>query len=202
MPAAYMIQGSRWLGRVRRTWVASRREWHPFRFRGPEIARAAQQSEIDALGLDRWRTLPRAQTPPWPDAAAVERVGAVLATVPPIVAPYEVDQLRDRLALVADGQAFLLQGGDCAETVVDNTEGHLLANARTLLQMAVVLTYAASLPVVKVGRVAGQYAKPRTADLDAIGLPAYRGHMINSLDTTPEARVADPQRMIRAYANA
>jgi 3-deoxy-7-phosphoheptulonate synthase len=179
-----------------------RQEWHHFRFPGPEIARPAQQSEIDALGLDRWRTLPRAQTPPWPDAEAVEKVGAVLATVPPIVAPYEVDQLRDRLALVADGQAFLLQGGDCAETFVDNTEEHLLANARTLLQMAVVLTYGASLPVVKVGRVAGQYTKPRSSDTDALGLPTYRGDMINSLDADPAARVADPERMIRAYANA
>jgi 3-deoxy-7-phosphoheptulonate synthase len=180
-----------------------RQEWHHFRYPGPEIGRPARdQDEIDALGLDRWRSLPRAQKPPWPDEAAVADVGNLLGSVPSVVAPYEVDQLRDRLALVADGKAFLLQGGDCAETFVDNTEGHLLANARTLLQMAVVLTYGASLPVVKVGRVAGQYAKPRTAELDALGLPAYRGDMINSLDTTPEARVADPQRMIRAYANA
>jgi 3-deoxy-7-phosphoheptulonate synthase len=178
-------------------------EWHHFRYPGPEFATSAVASEdTAALGLDRWRTLPRVQTPPWRDPNAVEEVCTVLQTVPSIVAPYEVDQLRDRLALVADGQAFLLQGGDCAETFADNTEGHLLANARTLLQMAVVLTYAASLPVVKVGRVAGQYAKPRSADLDALGLPAYRGDMINSLDARAEARVADPQRMIRAYANA
>jgi 3-deoxy-7-phosphoheptulonate synthase len=180
-----------------------RQEWHHFRYPGPEIGRPARdQDEIDALGLDRWRSLPRAQKPPWPDEAAVADVANLLGSVPSVVAPYEVDQLRDRLALVADGQAFLLQGGDCAETFADNTETHLLANARTLLQMAVVLTYGASLPVVKVGRVAGQYAKPRSAELDALGLPAYRGDMINSLDTTPEARVADPQRMIRAYANA
>src|SRR5437660_2056162 len=162
-------------------------QWHHFRYPGPEIGQPVlDEAEIEALGLDRWRSLPRAQTPPWPDRAAVDEVGEVLNTVPPIVAPYEVDQLRDRLALVAEGQAFLLQGGDCAETFADNTEGHLLANARTLLQMAVVLTYAASLPVVKVGRVAGQYAKPRTADLDAIGLAAYRGDMINSLDARAE----------------
>ena len=90
----------------------------------------------------------------------------------------------------------------CAETFADNTEAHLLANARTLLQMAVVLTYGASLPVIKVSRVAGQFTKPRSSPIDALGLPAYRGDLINSLDATPEARVADPQRMIRAYANA
>ncbi|HEV7898998.1 MAG TPA: 3-deoxy-7-phosphoheptulonate synthase class II [Planosporangium sp.] len=178
-------------------------EWHHFRYPGPEIGRKAlTQDEIDAFGLDRWRELPRAQTPPWPDPSVVDEVASVLNTVPPIVAPYEVDQLRDRLALVADGKAFLLQGGDCAETFADNTESHLLANARTLLQMAVVLTYGASLPVVKVGRVAGQYTKPRSSPADALGLPAYRGDLINSLDPDPQARVADPQRMIRVYANA
>jgi 3-deoxy-7-phosphoheptulonate synthase len=178
-------------------------EWHHFRYPGPEIGQPVlDQAEIDALGLDRWRGLPRAQTPPWPDQAVVDEVGEVLNTVPPIVAPYEVDQLRERLALVAEGQAFLLQGGDCAETFADNTESHLLANARTLLQMAVVLTYGAGLPVIKVGRVAGQYTKPRSSPTDALGLAAYRGDMINSLDPDPEARVADPQRMIRAYANA
>lgn len=159
-------------------------------------------AEDEAFGLDRWRELPRAQTPPWPDAAQVAEVCKVLDTVPSVVAPYEVDQLRQRLALVCEGKAFLLQGGDCAETFADNTESHLLANARTLLQMAIVLTYGASLPVVKVARVAGQYTKPRSLPTDARGLPAYRGDMINSLETTPEARVADPQRMIRAYANS
>jgi 3-deoxy-7-phosphoheptulonate synthase len=180
-----------------------RQEWHHFRHPGAEIGRPAVDStEIEALGLDRWQELPRAQTPPWPEPAVVDEVCSVLATVPPIVAPYEVDQLRDRLALVAHGNAFLLQGGDCAETFADNTDVHLLANARTLLQMAVVLTYGASLPVIKVGRVAGQYTKPRSLPTDALGLPAYRGDMINSLEPTTEARVADPQRMIRAYANA
>lgn len=106
------------------------------------------------------------------------------------------------LARVCAGEAFLLQGGDCAETFADNTESHLLANARTMLQMAVVLTYGASLPVVKVARVAGQYTKPRSADTDSLGLPVYRGDMINSLEPSAEARVADPYRMIRAYANS
>jgi 3-deoxy-7-phosphoheptulonate synthase len=191
-----------------------RRQWHQFRNPGLEIGRpgvdpfglptspAAGSAEVEALGLDRWRSLPRAQTPPWPDPAVVAEVCRVLDTVPSIVAPYEVDELRERLALVCQGKAFLLQGGDCAETFADNTESHLLANARTLLQMAVVLTYGASLPVVKVSRVAGQFTKPRSQDTDALGLPVYRGDMINSLEPTPQARVADPQRMIRAYANA
>jgi 3-deoxy-7-phosphoheptulonate synthase len=180
-----------------------RRQWHQVRNPGLEIGRPTDDSpEVRALGLDRWRSLPRAQTPPWPDSAVVGEVCAVLDSVPPIVAPYEVDHLRERLALVAAGEAFLLQGGDCAETFADNTDSHLSANARTLLQMAVVLTYGASLPVIKVARVAGQYTKPRSAPTDALGLPAYRGDLINSLEATPEARVADPQRMIRAYANS
>jgi len=185
-----------------------RQEWHQLSY--PSVSHpglqttrpAVDPAEAEALGLDRWRELPRAQTPPWPDPTKVDEVCKVLENVPPIVAPYEVDQLRERLAQVCEGKAFLMQGGDCAETFADNTESHLLANARTLLQMAVVLTYGASMPVVKVARVAGQYTKPRSSPTDALGLPSYRGDMINSLEPTPEARVADPQRMIRAYANS
>jgi 3-deoxy-7-phosphoheptulonate synthase len=184
------------------------REWHQLSYPGVgspalQTSRPSTDSAEDtALGLDRWRTLPRTQTPPWRDADEVANVCQVLDNVPSVVAPYEVDQLRARLAEAAEGRAFLLQGGDCAETFGDNTESHLLANARTLLQMAVVLTYGASMPVVKVARVAGQYTKPRSAGTDALGLPAYRGDMINSLDANEAARVADPQRMIRAYANS
>jgi 3-deoxy-7-phosphoheptulonate synthase len=142
------------------------------------------------------------QQPDWPDTDAVRKVRSVLESVPPITVPTEVDRLREQLAAVARGEAFLLQGGDCAETFADNTEPHLRANIRTLLQMAVVLTYGSSMPVVKVGRVAGQYAKPRSATLDALGLPSYRGDMINSLVASAEARVHEPSRLIRAYANA
>ncbi|HEX5740734.1 MAG TPA: 3-deoxy-7-phosphoheptulonate synthase class II [Pilimelia sp.] len=156
----------------------------------------------EALGLDVWRTLPREQVPPWPDPARVDEVCAVLRQVPSVVAPYEVDQLAGKLALACEGQAFVLVGGDCAETFAHNTERHLLANARTLLQMAVVLTYGASVPTVKIGRFAGQYTKPRSAPTDALGLPSYRGDMVNSLEPDPAARVADPQRMVRAYANS
>ncbi|MBB4967709.1 class II 3-deoxy-7-phosphoheptulonate synthase [Saccharothrix violaceirubra] len=152
--------------------------------------------------LDDALARPAHQQPEWPNAEQVDRVRAVLESVPPITVPAEIDRLRDNLAEVARGEAFLLQGGDCAETFADNTEPHIRANVRTLLQMAVVLTYGASLPVVKIGRIAGQYAKPRSSNIDALGLPSYRGDIVNSLVATPEARVPDPSRMIRAYANA
>jgi len=145
---------------------------------------------------------PAAQQPPWPDLAYVARVRALLESVPPITVPTEVDELQRKLGAVARGEAFLLQGGDCAETFVDNSEAHLRGTIRTLLQMAVVLTYGTSMPVVKVGRIAGQYAKPRSADVDAAGLPSYRGDMVNALDATPEARRPDAGRLVRAYANA
>ncbi len=145
---------------------------------------------------------PAVQQPAWPDPEYVERVRALLETVPPIAVPTEVDALQERLATVARGEAFLLQGGDCAETFADNTEAHLRGTLRTLLQMAVVLTYGTSMPVIKVGRIAGQYAKPRSSDKDAVGLPSYRGDMINALEPTAEARRADPGRLVRAYANA
>ncbi len=123
----------------------------------------------------------------------------MLSEVPPLVQPQECDLLRTRLAAVARGEAFLLQGGDCAETFAANTAEGIRGKVRTLLQMAVVLTYGASVPVVKVGRLAGQYAKPRSADLEADGRPSYRGDAVNDLhgDRTP-----DPQRMVRAYANS
>jgi 3-deoxy-7-phosphoheptulonate synthase len=152
--------------------------------------------------LDDALARPAEQQPEWPDADQVRQVRTLLESVPPVTVPPEIDRMRERLADVALGRAFMLQGGDCAETFVDNTEPHIRGNIRTLLQMAVVLTYGASMPVVKVGRFAGQYAKPRSNGLDHLGLPVYRGDIINSLVATPEARTADPGRMIRAYANA
>ena len=146
--------------------------------------------------------MPAAQQPQWPDPEQVLAVRAVLEAVPPVTVPGEVDRLADQLGAVARGEAFLLQGGDCAETFVDNTEPHIRGNIRTLLQMAVVLTYGASLPVVKVARIAGQYAKPRSSPTDALGLPSYRGDIINSLQRDAAARVPDPSRMVRAYANS
>jgi 3-deoxy-7-phosphoheptulonate synthase len=162
----------------------------------PELPGPLRARLDDALGR------PAAQQPDWPDPNEVDSVRSVLRTVPPVTMPAEIDLLRERLAAVARGEAFLLQGGDCAETFAENTESHIQANLRTLLQMAVVITYAASLPVVKVGRIAGQYAKPRSNALDALGLPVYRGDIVNSLEPTPAARVPDPGRLLRAYANA
>ena len=110
------------------------------------------------LGLDVWRSLPAAQRPNWPDAAALAQAAATLATMPPLVVPSEVDALRARLGQVARGEAFLLQGGDCAETFLTSTQHDIASKVRVLLQMAVVLTYGASVPVVKMGRIAGEYA--------------------------------------------
>ncbi len=151
-------------------------------------------------GLDAWRDLPASQQPKWPDEAGLREVIQTLAEVPPLVQPHECDQLRARLARVAAGEAFLLMGGDCAETFDANTAEGIRGKVRTLLQMAIVLTYGASVPVVKVGRMAGQYAKPRSADIEeSTGLPSYRGDAVNELhgDRTP-----DPRRLVRAYANS
>lgn len=144
---------------------------------------------------------PALQQPSW-DPEDAHRMRTVLESVPPICMPAEVEALSSQLADVAAGRAFLLQGGDCAETFADNTEPHIKGNIRTLLQMAVVLTYGASLPVVKVARIAGQYAKPRSADVDALGLKSYRGDMVNGFPPVETARAHDPSRLVRAYANA
>ena len=154
---------------------------------------------VDDLGLDAWRSLPAAQQPNWPDDAALREAAQTLSGMPPLVVASEVDLLRERLAAVARGEAFLLQGGDCAETFATSSQADIAGKVRVLLQMAVVLTYGASMPVVKLGRIAGQYAKPRSSDLDATGRPSYRGDMVNDLygDRTP-----DPQRIVRAYSTA
>ncbi|MGO9973576.1 MAG: class II 3-deoxy-7-phosphoheptulonate synthase [Solirubrobacteraceae bacterium] len=165
-------------------------------------AAAARLSRVLAVAVDEALARPAAQQPAWTDLEEVARVRGVLECVPPIAVPAEVDRLLSRLGMVARGEAFLLQGGDCAETFADNTEAHLRGTIRTLLQMAVVLTYGTAMPVVKVGRIAGQYAKPRSSAIDSDGLPSYRGDMVNALEATLEARRPDPSRLIRAYANA
>src|SRR3954469_4276255 len=162
----------------------------------PPLPRALAVALQDALNRAA------VQQPPWPDQEYVTRVRALLESVPPIAVPSEVDRLQERLGEVARGEAFLLQGGDCPETFVDNTEPHLRGTIRTLLQMAVVLTYGTAMPVVKLARIAGQYAKPRSSDTDAAGLPSYRGDMVNALQPTADARRPDPGRLVRAYANA
>jgi 3-deoxy-7-phosphoheptulonate synthase len=161
--------------------------------------RVTSSRELDPLGLDAWRTLPAAQQPEWPDEAALREAALTLAGLPPLVVPSEVDQLRERLAAVARGEAFLLQGGDCAETFETSSAADIAGKVRVLLQMAVVLTYGASMPVVKLGRIGGQYAKPRSSPVDASGRPSYRGDMINELRGE---RTPDPHRMVRAYSTA
>jgi 3-deoxy-7-phosphoheptulonate synthase len=143
-----------------------------------------------------------AQQPTYPDSAAVDSAVDRLRTMPPLVFAGECDELKDKIAAVTRGEAFLLQGGDCAETFAGVTADNVRNKLRVLLQMAVVLTYAASVPVVKVGRIAGQYAKPRSSDLetrDGVTLPAYRGDAVNGFDFTPEARTPDPQRLVDVY---
>ena len=136
-----------------------------------------------------------AQQPTWNDRDAVDATVARLRAVPPLVFAGECDDLKAKLAAVTRGEAFLLQGGDCAETLEGATADNVRAKLRVLLQMAVVLTYAASVPVVKLGRIAGQYAKPRSSDLetrDGVTLPAYRGDAVNGYDFTPESREHRP----------
>ncbi|WP_019181591.1 class II 3-deoxy-7-phosphoheptulonate synthase [Microbacterium yannicii] len=155
--------------------------------------------------LDHWRSLPIKQQPAWPDAEAVAATSAEISTLPPLVFAGEVDNLRDRLARAASGRAFLLQGGDCAETFAGATAEQIRNRIKTVLQMAVVLTYGASMPVVKMGRMAGQFAKPRSSDTETRGevtLPAYRGDIVNGYDFTEGSRRADPQRLLKGYHTA
>ncbi|MGB3414328.1 MAG: 3-deoxy-7-phosphoheptulonate synthase class II [Microbacteriaceae bacterium] len=152
--------------------------------------------------LDSWRNLPIKQQPQWSDPVEVAEASAKLASYPPLVFAGEVDQLRERIALAAQGKAFFLQGGDCAETYAGAKADNIRERIKTILQMAVVLTYGASMPVVKVGRMAGQFAKPRSNDTETRGevtLPAYRGDIVNGYDFTPESRRADPARMVQGY---
>ena len=153
-------------------------------------------------GLDNYVNLPAAQQPTWPSEEVLNNVKATLSKYPPLVFAGEVDILKDRLAQAAAGKAFLLQGGDCAETFVDATADRIRSRVKTLLQMAVVLTYGASMPVIKMGRMAGQFAKPRSSDFETregVTLPAYRGDAVNSYDFTLEGRTANPKRLLQAY---
>ncbi len=152
-----------------------------------------------------WRAKPILQQPEWPDQAKLEAVEAKLAKYPPLVFAGEARRLKDHLGRVAAGKAFLLQGGDCAESFAEFHPDNIRDTFRVLLQMAVVLTYGASCPVVKVGRMAGQVAKPRSEaseTRDGVTLPSYRGDMINGMDFTLEARTPDPERMVQAYSQS
>jgi 3-deoxy-7-phosphoheptulonate synthase len=152
--------------------------------------------------LEDLHALGAAQQPTYPDQAALSAVVGKLRTAPPLVFAGECDELSDKIAAVTRGEAFILQGGDCAETLEGATADNVRAKLRVLLQMAVVLTYASSVPVVKIGRLAGQYAKPRSKDTETRGdvtLPAYRGDAVNGFDFTPESRIPDPQRLLDVY---
>jgi len=154
---------------------------------------------------DSWRSKPIVQVPEYPDKEALAEVEAKLATFPPLVFAGEARQLKKELAEVAAGRAFLLQGGDCAESFAEHRADNIRDFFRVFLQMAVVLTYAGGSPVVKVGRLAGQFAKPRSSPAERRGdveLPSYRGDIINGVEFTPEARVPDPQRQLQAYRQA
>ncbi|WP_406264057.1 3-deoxy-7-phosphoheptulonate synthase class II [Actinacidiphila glaucinigra] len=153
-------------------------------------------------GRQTWRSLPAAQQPEYPDPEALREVIADLESYPPLVFAGECDQLRDRLGAVARGEAFLLQGGDCAEAFDQIGADQIRSKLKTLLQMGAVLTYAASVPVVKVGRIAGQYSKPRSKPTETRGgvtLPTYRGDSVNGFEFTEAARVPDPERLKRLY---
>lgn len=149
-----------------------------------------------------WRERPIIQVPEYPNEAALKAVEQELAAMPPLVFAGEVQGLRDQLGEVANGRAFLLQGGDCAESFAEFSANHIRDTFKVMMQMAIVLTFGLSMPVVKVARMAGQFAKPRSAPtevIDGIELPSYRGDMINAIGFTEEERVPDPERLLKAY---
>jgi len=149
-----------------------------------------------------WRALPAEQQPDWPDEHALEQALKMLSALPPLVFAGEARALREALAEVAAGRAFLLQAGDCSESFNDFTADSIRDKLKVILQMAVVLTYGTGTPVVKVGRIAGQFAKPRSAPYEVVNgvkVPAFRGHMVHDDAPTPEARRPDPSRLIAAY---
>src|SRR6266550_8530416 len=147
-----------------------------------------------------WRTLPAGQQPEWPDEGRLDDVLKRLAALPPLVFAGEARRLTAALGDVAQGRAFLLQAGDCAESFDSFSADSIRDKLKVILQMAVVLTYSAGVPVLKVGRIAGQFAKPRSAPTERVGddeLPAFRGHMVNDIAPTAAARVADPERLVK-----
>ncbi len=154
---------------------------------------------------ESWRKLPIRQVPEYSDAAKLEAVEAELRRQPPLVFAGEARRLKDSLAKVSEGKAFLLQGGDCAESFAEFSANNIRDTFKVLLQMAVVLTFGAACPVVKVGRMAGQFAKPRSEPVEVqngVELPSYRGDIVNGIDFTAEQREPDPERMLKAYHQA
>jgi len=161
---------------------------------------------VDGWLPSSWRKKPALHIPAdYPDPARLAAVEQQLSTYPPLVFAGEARTLTERLGEVAEGKAFLLQGGDCAESFKEFHPNNIRDTFRLILQMAVVLTFACKKSVVKVGRIAGQFAKPRSAPtetIDGVTLPSYRGDNINGMEFTPEARMPDPQRLLQAYAQS
>ena len=152
-----------------------------------------------------WRNKPRVQMPDYTDQEALNAVESQLSNYPPLVFAGEARSLKEKLAAASRGDAFLLQGGDCAESFAQFTADGIRDTFKVMLQMAMVLTYGAKVPVVKVGRMAGQFAKPRSAPTEVVNgveLPSYRGDIINELDFSPQARTPDPKKMLQAYTQA
>jgi 3-deoxy-7-phosphoheptulonate synthase len=166
---------------------------------------SVQDAELTAAPESPVRAGAASQQPTWPDPLELAAATATLRGLPPLVFAGECDQLMERLADVARGDAFVLMGGDCAETFSGATADAIRAKLKTVLQMAIVLTYGASMPVVKVGRLAGQYGKPRSSDVEVVGgetIPSYRGDAVNDVLPTREARRPDPARLVQAYHTA
>ncbi|MEA3078173.1 MAG: 3-deoxy-7-phosphoheptulonate synthase [Actinomycetota bacterium] len=162
-------------------------------------------TSTDQWSPQSWRDKRAEQQPEWPDEGELERSLKQLSTLPPLVFAGEARNLQAALADVSEGKAFLLQAGDCAESFHDFSADSIRDKLRVILQMAVVLTYGSGVPVVKLGRIAGQFAKPRSANTETIGgveLPSFRGHMVNDDAATPEGRVPDPSRLIASYHQA
>src|SRR6266540_2851039 len=169
------------------------------------LAMSRLKAHPTAWAPGSWRALPAAQQPDWPDPAALDQVLGQVAKLPPLVFAGEVRTLHGLLARVAEGHGFLLQAGDCAESFDAFSADAIRDKLKVILQMAVVLTYGAGMPVVKLGRIAGQFAKPRSAAVevvDGVELPSYRGDMVNGAQPTLAARRPDPERMLGAYHQA
>ncbi len=167
--------------------------------------RAVRLNRVKDWSPSTWQAMPALQQPEWPDTAGLDRALKQVASYPPLIFAGEARALRASLAQVAAGNAFLLQAGDCAESFEEFSAVNIREKLRVILQMAVVLTYSLGVPVVKVGRIAGQFAKPRSSPFETIGdleLPSFRGHIVNAAAPTEAARIPDPDRLVQAYHQA
>ncbi|GAB4193856.1 MAG: 3-deoxy-7-phosphoheptulonate synthase class II [Wenzhouxiangellaceae bacterium] len=164
-----------------------------------------QVREVSDWTPQSWQSRPARQQAEYPDTGHLQQVLAQLQTLPPLVSSWEVNQLRQELAEAQAGRRFVLQGGDCAESFAECESGIIANRLKVLLQMSLILVHGLEMPVVRVGRFAGQYAKPRSSNeetRDGVTLPSYRGDLINSPEFTPDARIPDPQRLLRAHARS